>query len=125
MKLEIFSMYDQRAGAFITPFFLPNLAMALRGIKSAAESETHMFHKHPNDFALYKLGSFDDSSAKLETLMQPEHIGLVSQIVEEYDSAVQIIPKDYDAQDGKATLSDGPPVLDGPKGGNSAEHIRP
>jgi hypothetical protein len=99
MKLEIFSIYDAKASAYITPFFLPNEAMALRAIKAAGSDPNHMFGKHGDDYSVYRLGTFDDESADMLLEAQPQFIGVVAQIVKEYDIRT-IEPKDYHAKTG-------------------------
>ena len=94
MKLEIFSMFDSKAQAFLPPFFLHNEAMARRMVVDAGKDETHSFARHPGDYSLYHLGSFDDSTAEVSTL-QPQNLGLVSQIVGVYDSDINnVVPGD-------------------------------
>ncbi len=88
MILKMFSMYDTKADAFITPFFLHNEKMALRAIYDASTSPTHMFSKHPEDYALYLLGEFDDTNGQVVTGL-PHNMGLVSQIASVYIASHQ------------------------------------
>ncbi len=94
MKLEIFSVYDSKAGAFIVPFFLPNVAMAVRSIRDAGIDREHMFGRHPEDYTLYHVGTFDDHSSEFTQVLPIKVVGIVSQIVEEYAVSSQE-PKDY------------------------------
>ncbi len=85
MILEMFSMYDEKAMAFITPFFLQNENMARREINHVGGSEKHMFGRHPEDYCLYQVGTFDDTTCEVIVQHPVRRIGLVSQIMEEYD----------------------------------------
>ena len=65
MKLIIFSVYDQKAEAYLPPFFIPNAAMAQRTFSEAVNSPSHQFGKHPADYTLIELGTFDDGKATI------------------------------------------------------------
>lgn len=76
MILEVFTIFDAKAGAYNTPFYLPTRGAAIRAFSdTVADSET-MFHKHPEDFTLFILGSYDDSSAIFSMLETPHPLGL-------------------------------------------------
>jgi len=62
MKLSVFSVWDDKAQAFLPPFFLPNKAMAVRAFSGCVEDSNHMFCKHKMDYTLFFLGEFDDST---------------------------------------------------------------
>lgn len=66
MILEIFAIFDDKAKAFMTPFFMHNQAMASRTFKHTVNDPSHQFSRSPEDFNLFCLGTFDDSSGKLE-----------------------------------------------------------
>jgi len=88
----MYSMYDVKAVAFITPWFVNNTNMALRAIRDAGTDPKHMFAKHPEDYALHHLGSWDDVTCVLTMHDQPQNLGLVSQIVDSYD-LLSIVPE--------------------------------
>lgn len=62
MQLKMFSVYDIKAEAYLPPFFLPTVGMAVRTFADCARSKDHQFGKNPEDYILYELGTFDDSS---------------------------------------------------------------
>ena len=66
MKLKIFSIYDLKAVAFITPFYCPNAALAKRGFQNARQDPAHAFHRNPTDYTLHELGEWDDTNASME-----------------------------------------------------------
>ncbi len=61
MKHKIFSIFDSKAGAYLPPFCLGQTAMALRVFSDCVNSGDHQFGKHPGDYTLFELGTFDDS----------------------------------------------------------------
>lgn len=68
MKMEIFAVYDEKAAAYMTPFFMNSRGEASRAFGDAVSSPDHAFHKHAEDFTLYYLGTFDNGLAQFETV---------------------------------------------------------
>lgn len=64
MKLGIFCVHDSKAGAHISPFFLPNEAMALRTFTDCVNSDSHQFGANPADYTLFSLGEFCQEKAE-------------------------------------------------------------
>ncbi len=108
MKLLMFSLYDNKLEAFMRPFFIQTIAVARRAILDLASDKSHEASKHPEDYCLYQLGTFDDHSSQVEQMLPPKRIGLVSEIIANYD-ADSIVPKDY--AHGKAAVGNEAPVL--------------
>lgn len=73
---KIFAVYDDKAKAFINPFFLPEIGIAVREFGNCANNPDHAFCRNPGDYTLFHLGSFDTESAKIEMLDTPENLGL-------------------------------------------------
>lgn len=67
MIFKIFTIYDQKAGAYLTPFFLPRAAQAERTFKDCVDSDSHQFGQHPEDYTLLEIAEFDDSTATIDT----------------------------------------------------------
>ena len=74
MKQKIFAIYDGKANAYLTPFFLHQEGMAIRVFSDCINSDTHQFGKHPQDYTLFSLGSWDDDKAKFLTT-NPKSLG--------------------------------------------------
>ena len=55
MELNLFSIYDQKAKAFLPPFHMPNKAMAERIFRDSVNDEGQMFFKHPEDYDPYRI----------------------------------------------------------------------
>ncbi len=70
MKLKIFAIYDSKAAAFITPFYVPNQQLAIRGFQNARADPTHAFSRNPTDYTLHELGEWDDTNASITMLDQ-------------------------------------------------------
>lgn len=79
MELQVMSIYDVKARAFITPFFVPHVDVAVRSIADVLRGqEDHAFKRNPDDYQLYHLGSFWDHTGKFVLKDQAELLGVVS-----------------------------------------------
>jgi hypothetical protein len=58
----IYSVYDSKAEAYLPPFFLPTKAAALRAFGDAALDPKHQFAAHPEDYTLFELGTYDETT---------------------------------------------------------------
>lgn len=58
-----FSIYDSGAQAYLPPFILPRDEMAQRTFGDCCNSKEHQFGAHPEDYTLFRLGTWDDETA--------------------------------------------------------------
>ena len=67
MNHILFTVYDEKAEVFLPPFFVHTIGIATRAFSDAinAVNTDHQFSKHPQDYTLFKLGYFDDSTAEM------------------------------------------------------------
>jgi len=63
---NIYTIYDEKAAAYLVPFFLPRDGMAKRTFSDCVNSKDHQFGAHPHDYTLFRLGQWDDGSATIE-----------------------------------------------------------
>lgn len=68
MIQQVYSVFDVKAGAFLTPFFLPSDGMAIRIFSDCVRDPNHQFGKHPEDYTLFRVGNFDCDTARLYQL---------------------------------------------------------
>lgn len=68
MKLKLFAIYDTKAEAYMTPFYLATKGMALRVFADCCNDPDHNFGKNPEDYVLFELGEFDANTGKHEML---------------------------------------------------------
>lgn len=64
MIYDVFSIFDDKAEAFLPPFILPNENMAKRVFADCVNSDTHQFGANPADYTLFRLGQFDDAAGQ-------------------------------------------------------------
>jgi hypothetical protein len=81
MNSEIFSVYDTKAERFLEPFHAPTTAFALREFATAVNTEGHQFNIFPEDYTLFRLGSFDATEGKLNAEATPVSIALAGTVL--------------------------------------------
>jgi len=81
MILQMYSIYDAKAGGYARPFFAPNNAVAFRECESACRNTQAAFTQFPADYHLFRFGTFDEQSGKLESLPAPENLGTMLQFM--------------------------------------------
>lgn len=74
---QLFSIFDDKAGAFQAPFIHTNEDTAVRALAASInERPGDMLAKNPEDFHLYFLGTFNDNEGTYST-QSPQSIGNV------------------------------------------------
>lgn len=63
--IQLYSLFDKKAGSYSKPFFVAHIAEAMRSVQMALEDGKSMFAKFPADYALYLMGTFDESTGFL------------------------------------------------------------
>lgn len=79
---RVYAVYDMKMKLFLAPFVTRNSAVATRMFADSVNGENNVVAKHPEDFALYQIGEFDEESGLLVST-QPVNLGLASQFVNE------------------------------------------
>ncbi len=62
---KIYCIRDAKAEAYLPPFFLPQHGMATRVFTDMCNDTTHQFGAHPEDYTLWHIGQYDDSTGIL------------------------------------------------------------
>lgn len=78
-KLKIYSIRDNRTEAFMRPFFLQNNSVLDRALIDAVNNPETQFHQHPEDYAVYDLGEFNEQTGEI-TSIPPIHMYNLIQI---------------------------------------------
>lgn len=71
MKLIACSVFDSKVGAYSPPFFCKTKGEAVRSFMDACKDDKLPFKAHPEDYRLFHLGEFDDSSGVLLAMPNP------------------------------------------------------
>lgn len=74
MITVILAAFDKKARAYATPFFNAHADVGIRAFRGAVNDPTHPISKHPEDYSLWLLGTFDDSTGLITPHSAPVHI---------------------------------------------------
>lgn len=64
MKINLYSIKDTKMG-FQQVFCLPNNASAIRWFGDTVTNKDHPMNKHPEDYQLFSIGTFDDQTGEI------------------------------------------------------------
>lgn len=93
MILLVCSVRDSALDAFMRPIFVPTAGMAVRSFQDEVKNPDSPMAKHPEDYALFELGTFDEESGKLVNLPSPRQLVRGSDVKESVDA--RRISKDH------------------------------
>lgn len=82
MITSVFAIYDSKAKAFMVPFFQASVATGMRAFTMAVNDPNTVLYKHPEDFTLFHLGSFDDELGRFVPLPQPASLCMAPAVKE-------------------------------------------
>lgn len=74
MILRAYSVYDNKALQYHSPFFAVNDATAIRSITDAVNDPQTNLSRHPRDFSLFLVGQWDDNSGQFMPLLPLVHV---------------------------------------------------
>jgi hypothetical protein len=83
MILRSFSLLDIKAGFYSPPFFMSHLAQAVRAVGELGEDLRTQVGRHPADYQLVELGTWDDQTGAYENHQVPRPVGLVANLLRE------------------------------------------
>ncbi len=75
MIINAYTVYDSATEAHMRPFFAQTDGEAIRSFQDAVNDPQSAFYKHPADFTLFAIGSFDDSLAVFDNKHAPVNLG--------------------------------------------------
>ena len=65
MRLNIYTIFDSASGAYIRPFYAQSDGQALRSFTDISQDADHEIGKHPEDYSLFRIGTYDDNKGQL------------------------------------------------------------
>ena len=75
MTYYTFSIYDTKAQYYHLPYNLKNEAVAIRQFGDMVNDKETTINKHPEDYTLFKIGTWDDQNAKYSLEKTPKSLG--------------------------------------------------
>lgn len=64
MITKMFTVYDSKADLYLSPFSFKTPAEALRGFTETANDPASSIGKHPEDYILFEIGTYDDQTGQ-------------------------------------------------------------
>lgn len=89
MIMKMFTIFDRKVVAHLTPFFARSDAEAIRMMKETVLSGNSKLSQWPGDYHLYGLGEFDDQTGEVLGCDHPEPIASVEEILEDAQREVR------------------------------------
>lgn len=82
MKQTIVAVRDAAADVFGRPYFVPSVGVAIRTFTDEVNRDAadNMLNRHRKDFALYEIGSYDDSTAQIICHSEPKLLIYADQV---------------------------------------------
>lgn len=71
--MSIFTVYDNKAKAYLQPFFSKTEGTAIREIRTVVNNPDNFMSQHSEDYSLFHIGEYDEISGKI-TASDPSHI---------------------------------------------------
>jgi hypothetical protein len=83
MKMVIVSILDTAAGAYGRPAYLASEGVAIRQFQDEVNraADDNQLYKHPDDFQLFYIGTFDDNSGAFDLLASPKMIARAKDVM--------------------------------------------
>lgn len=75
MILRIYTVYDSKVEAYMSPFYCRTDGEAIRAIVAQVRNPEHSFSKFPEDYTLFFMGEFDDQKGRLDPATAPKALG--------------------------------------------------
>lgn len=73
---HICTVRDVKAEAYLPPIFVRSKGEAIRSFADEVNNQDSMLGKHPADYVLFYLGSFDELTAQFDLTNSPESLGV-------------------------------------------------
>jgi hypothetical protein len=112
---KVFTVHDAKAEAYLPPFYMRSNGEAIRAFADSITQRDHAFHKHPEDFTLFEVGTYDDVKCKFDIMSTPQPLGKALDFMQTKD-----IEEHIDGQ-----VRNGAPIQPSPKRTNSKDKVRP
>lgn len=81
--MNIYSIFDNKALAYNQPFLMKNDNMATRAFSNLANDPESNISANPDDFVLYQIGSFDETTGLISHLDPILNLGTAHLFVKE------------------------------------------
>jgi hypothetical protein len=81
MLQKLFAIYDSKAESFTNPVYLSSTGLAVRTFSDSVQDPESQFAKHPADYTLFELGTYDDQTAEFNILSTPKSLFIAIEFI--------------------------------------------
>jgi len=81
MLQKLFAIYDSKAESFTNPVYLNSTGLAVRTFSDSVQDPESQFAKHPADYTLFELGTYDDQTAEFKLLSTPKSLFIAIEFI--------------------------------------------
>lgn len=81
MLFGVFGVYDSGISTWMPPLYFRNKGEALRWWQELCNNAESKIAKHPSDYTLFEVGSWNDDSNEFSLLKAPVKLGLALEFV--------------------------------------------
>lgn len=67
MLHQVIAIFDIKVGAFAKPVAVPADGAGVRAFQDAVNDPNTEYHKHPEDYSVWNIGTYDDNTAIMES----------------------------------------------------------
>lgn len=83
MLFTVFSIFDSAIKTWLPPMYARNKGEMLRNFADAVQDANSKLAKHPGDYSLFELGTFDDDKCIFDMLKAPVRLCLALDFVKQ------------------------------------------
>lgn len=65
MLHQVIVIFDTKALVYSKPLYFPSLAAAIRSFEDAVNTDTSDYAKHPEDYIMFHIGTYEDLDATI------------------------------------------------------------
>lgn len=72
--MKMYAIYDRAIEAYGQPIFVKAQGQAIRSFMDECKNQESQFNKHPEDYELYYIGEYDETTASITNNMNIERV---------------------------------------------------
>lgn len=89
MIKNIYSMYDTAVKAYMQPIFADATGGLIRELTDLLKNQDHAFTKHPEDYTLFQIGTYDEKTAEIIPCNPTKIIGMWELVEPESNQSIE------------------------------------
>ena len=94
MDLQVYAIFDDGVKAFMTPFFVPHKAIAIRSFMDLVRDTRpdNVLANHKADYSLWKIGEYNDKDGMFTQDDGPHKVMLAVEVEQIRTEPVEVTP---------------------------------